>query len=80
MHLEAVIDQLAWGFSSGLNAITCNLLDFLALSFSDSPEHKVMWLWRASHHNRCAQQVHQMNTRDLATAKPSRVEGRLKRD
>lgn len=40
--------------------------------------HKAMWLWRASHHNPCAQQVHQLNTRDLATAKPSRVGGGLK--
>lgn len=38
-----------------------------------------MWLWKASHQNCCAQQVCEVNTKDLATAKPSREKERLKR-
>lgn len=41
--------------------------------------HKAMWLWKASHHNLHAQQVREVNTKDLATAKPSRERDRLKR-
>jgi len=38
-----------------------------------------MWLWNASRYNRCAQQIWEVSTKDLATAKPSREKERLKR-
>jgi len=43
--------------------------------------HKAMWLWNASHRDRdrCAQQVRQVNTKDLATAKPSKEKERSER-
>lgn len=41
--------------------------------------HKAIWLWKASRRNRCAQQVHEVNTKDLAIAKPSRERERLER-
>lgn len=41
--------------------------------------HKAIGLWKASHRNRCAQQVREVNTKDLAIAKPSRERERLER-
>lgn len=60
----------------------CNYCDFLALGADDSPElshTQAMWLWKASRCNRRAQQIWEVNTKDLAIAKPSREKERLKR-